>query len=108
VRQNMAVTGAQFWDVAALIGTDLQIFTLTRDLDVEVVMVEAARHFWETYVLADVAPPEDDPARRKALASALYPRNVDKICVAPSDPERYAEACRRFMEASEAIKAAEA
>lgn len=68
----MAVTGCAHWDLAALIGNaDFRVFNLSRDLDLEDMMIARAREFWEGHVLKDIAPKPVCEADVKAL----YPKD---------------------------------
>jgi len=104
-RQNMAVLGYETWDVAALLGgSDFRIFTVQRDLELENVMIDAARNFWEEYVIGDTPPPESDPERQRALLAALFPKNADKEYKVPPDPELFNDLCLQLQRIGGKIK----
>jgi putative phage-type endonuclease len=104
-RQNMAVLDIDRWDVAALIGgSDFQIFTIERDLELEQTMIEAAKFFWEEYVLKDVPPPENDPGKRRELLKALFPGREGKECNPPEDVTAFYDACSQLAKLKETEK----
>jgi len=52
VATYMALLGFDDWDVAVLFGTsDFRIYRLHRDLELENMILERAREFWNTYVV---------------------------------------------------------
>ena len=54
----MAITGIEQCDLAVLFGnSDFRIYEIVRDLELEVLVIEKAQHFWHEYVLKDVPPP---------------------------------------------------
>lgn len=104
-RQNMSVLDIDRWDVAALIGgSDFQIHTIERDLELEQTMIEAAKFFWENYVLTDTPPPEDDPERQRELLKALFPGREGKECKPPEDVTEFYDACNQLAKLKETEK----
>ena len=76
VLHQMAVTDENEADVAAIIGgrKDLQVFTVRRDPEAEVSLIEREAEFW-SHVQTRTEPPVDgSEATRRALA-AIYPRD---------------------------------
>jgi len=72
--QNMAVFDRDRWDVCALVGgTDLRLWTIERDADLEASLIEAQADFWERYVLGDEAPPMPDVGSRREYMRKRYP-----------------------------------
>ena len=54
----MAITGIEQCDLAVLFGnSDFRIYEIERDLELEALIIEKAQHFWNEYVLKDIAPP---------------------------------------------------
>jgi predicted phage-related endonuclease len=54
----MAITGIKRCDLAVLFGnSEFRIYEIARDLELEVLVIEKALHFWNEYVLKDIAPP---------------------------------------------------
>jgi len=54
----MAITGIDQSDLAVLFGnSDFRIYEIARDLELEALVVEKAKHFWNEYVLKDIPPP---------------------------------------------------
>lgn len=104
-RQNMAVLDLDRWDVAALIGgSDFQIHTIERDLELEQTMIEAAKFFWENYVLTDTPPPEDDPEKQRELLKALFPGREGKECKPPEDVTTFYDLCNALAKIKETEK----
>jgi len=104
-RQNMAVLNIDRWDVATLLGgSDFQIFTIERDLELEQTIIEAAKYFWENYILTNTPPPENDPDKRRELLKALFPGREDKECVAPDDVVAFYDACNTLAKLKETEK----
>jgi len=54
----MAITGIEQCDLAVLFGnSDFRIYEIARDLELEALVIKKALHFWNEYVLKDIAPP---------------------------------------------------
>ena len=54
----MAITNINKVDLAVLFGnSDFRIYEITRDLELETVILQKATAFWTEYVLKDIAPP---------------------------------------------------
>ena len=54
----MAITGIEQCDLAVLFGNnDFRIYEIARDFELEALVIEKALHFWNEYVLKDIAPP---------------------------------------------------
>jgi len=53
----MAITAIEKTDLAVLFGnSDFRIYQIERDLELEKLILEKAREFWQNHVLADIAP----------------------------------------------------
>lgn len=60
VAQYMAITELESWDVVALFaGNKLEVFTIQRDRDLEVKMLDAAVDFWTNHIEKEIPPPID-------------------------------------------------
>ena len=71
----MAITGIEQADLAVLMGNaDFRIYEIHRDLELEEMVIDRARVFWEEHVLADVAP----PAQRESDLKLLFPKSSPK------------------------------
>lgn len=100
--QNMAVTGRSRWDVVALIGgTDLRVFTITRDPDMEALLAESIELFWADHVVRDVPPPVRDPEERRRYLRTRYPGSEATRTRLVNDPV-VAAAADRLRELDEA------
>lgn len=66
----MAVTGADLWFLAVLIGgNDFRIYTIRRDLELEAVLERKAERFWNDHVLAQTPPPPTNVVDLEAMYS---------------------------------------
>ena len=64
----MAITGIEQCDLAVLFGnSDFRIYEIARDLELEALVIEKALHFWNDYVLKDIAPPAQTEGDYQAL-----------------------------------------
>ena len=64
----MAITGIEQCDLAVLFGnSDFRIYEIARDLELETLVIEKALHFWNKYVLKDIAPPAETEGDYQAL-----------------------------------------
>ena len=66
----MAITNLKRVDLAVLFGnSDFRIYEISRDLELEGVILQKASFFWNTYVLHDVPPPAQNEADCQTLFS---------------------------------------
>jgi putative phage-type endonuclease len=73
----MALLGYNEWDVAVLFGTsDFRIYRLHRDMELENMILERAREFWQTYIVGDKEPPPDSSRSYGEYLVKKYPSNV--------------------------------
>jgi len=79
----MSLLGFDDWDVAVLFGTsDFRIYRLHRDLELENMILERAREFWNTYVVGDKEPPPDSSRSYGEYLVKKYPKNTMPMLVA--------------------------
>lgn len=79
VMHQLAVTGKQAADVAALIcGQDLQIFRIQRDEEQIQQLIRLEQAFWE-YVEKDIPPPADGSDSADLALRCLYPRDTGEV-----------------------------
>lgn len=103
---QMAVTGIDRADVAALVGgNDFRIYRVARDLRMEAWLIEIGRQFWFDHVVAEEAPPADDQETIARYLSIRYPRDSGQTVEATPEIEIWID---RLREAREAIEEAEA
>jgi len=58
----LALTGIERADIAVLFGnTDFRIYSITRDCELENLVLAKAHHFWHEHVLKDIPPPTQTP-----------------------------------------------
>jgi putative phage-type endonuclease len=70
----MAITGIEQCDLAVLFGnSDFRIYEIERDLELEAIVIEKALHFWNDYVLKDIAPPAQTEGDYQALFKKTDP-----------------------------------
>lgn len=73
----MSLTGFGEWDVAVLFGTsDFRVYRLRRDMELENLILEEARAFWNTYIIGDKEPPPDGTKSYSAYLGKKYPANT--------------------------------
>lgn len=104
---NLAVTGREFWDVAAhLGGTDFQIFNVRANAEIQNEMVQAAHDFWCDYVLTDTEPPCDDPEKVALYLKAFYKKTEGKVIEQPTDTREFHDLCKSLKAAQDTEKRA--
>jgi len=82
----MAITGIEQCDLAVLFGnSDFRIYEITRDMELEALVIEKALYFWNEYVLKDIPP----PAQTEGDYQALFKK---------SDPSKTIEANPKTVE----------
>lgn len=85
--QNMAVTDRERWDVVALIGgTDLRVYTILRDRDMEALLAESIELFWADHVVRGTPPPVRDPEERRRYLRTRYPGSDATRCRLENGP----------------------
>jgi putative phage-type endonuclease len=71
----MAITNINTVDLAVLFGnSDFRIYQIARDVGLETVILQKARHFWNEHVLKDIAPPAQSEADCQTLFSKGDPK----------------------------------
>ena len=66
----LGITGLSEIDVAVLLGgSDLRIYTITRDRELESLLFDRATHFWTEHVQKDIPPPPQSLADCQSLFS---------------------------------------
>jgi putative phage-type endonuclease len=82
----MAITDIKHCDLAVLFGnSDFRIYEIQRDLELEALVIEKARFFWNEYVLKDTPPPVQSEADCQTLFG-------------PGDPKKCTEAKAQTLE----------
>lgn len=93
VMHYMAVTGAEFADLAVLIaGRDFRIYTITRDEDLINEIIKREVSFWNDHVLAKVVP---DPVTN-ADFNHRWPNDNGENIVADSDQQQRVSTLRQI------------
>ncbi len=76
----MALTGCKHWDLAALIGnTEVRVFPLRRDEELEQGLIEIASQWWTDHVLADVPPDPTTEAEARQRWRAHQPGKILEV-----------------------------
>lgn len=82
----MAVTGADAWFIAALVGNEkVVIHKIERDEDVIESLVAAEKHYWESYITTGEMPPPDGSEASDAAIKQLWPEASEGIEVELGD-----------------------
>lgn len=106
--QNMAVFDRDRWDVAALVGgTDLRLWSIDRDADLEASILEAGVDFWERYVEQDTPPPMPDRGRLRDYVRKRYPGSSATRCRSVGGDAEIAALVERLAATDAAIKVLE-
>lgn len=70
----LMLTGCDSADLAVLFGnSDFRIYTIGRDTEVETILKEKARQFWQGHVLTNIAPPASSEADCRTLFQKAIP-----------------------------------
>ncbi|MDQ3097679.1 MAG: YqaJ viral recombinase family protein [Chloroflexota bacterium] len=86
VQQEMAVTGIEWCDVAALIcGTEPRIYQVAFDPELADLIIAADIAFWRDHVEPRIPPEPDGTEKYSDLLAALYPR--DRTPMIEATPE---------------------
>lgn len=79
----MILTNINRTDLAVLFGnTDFRIYEISRDLELEEMVLERAKSFWENHVLTDIPPPATSESDYKTLFGKS---TVSKSVEAPAE-----------------------
>lgn len=98
--QNMAVTGRARWDVLALVGGSTpRIYSVERDLDLELSLVQAVDEFWQVNVVGDQLPPIQSTEERKRYLLTRYPGSAKTACRQVADADGSIAEVIRWREA---------
>lgn len=99
----MALTGCEHWDLAALIGnTEVRIFPLRRDLELEAGLIEIASQWWTDHVLADVPPDPTTEAEARQRWRAHQPGKILEVDGPTVDLLKALAAAKAKVKAAEA------
>lgn len=103
VAWQMAVTGAEWVDVGALLGTELRIYRIERDRTLEAELLEAGRRFWFRHVVPQIAPQVDGTDACSAYLARRFPRRDARAELLPMTMPA-AAALLEYREASAAVE----
>lgn len=101
---QMAVTGARFVDLSALMGTEFRSYTIRANPDVQAKLIARGREFWERYVVTKTAPPIDGSDGATEMLKKLYPRSGGEPIRATPKIEMLVANLREAREAFERAK----
>lgn len=102
--QNMAVHGAEAWDVVALIGTEFRVQTIEYDATHAFSLIERCELFWIEHVETEDPPPVSDPELRRAYLRTRYPGSTATKTRDVSDDEAIADVVRWLSVADDMSK----
>ena len=102
VQMTCTITKRAF--VGALLGTELRDFVVEHDPDLEAAVLEECEKFHRFYLAPRLPPPPDASEASRRAIEAAFPRH-DRSYV-PLTPD-YVRVARDYLEANDAIKAAE-
>lgn len=78
----MAVTGAERWYIACLIGNSQFVWrTIERDEELIDSLIQIESDFWNNYVLAGIAPPPDGSKASEEILKRMYPESDPGLMV---------------------------
>lgn len=102
-----AITGCPFWDLAVLIGSqEIRVYSLTRDLELEALLIDEGARWWRNHVVADVPPDPQSEAEARMRWAAHQPGKVIDLDPETADLLRdYAAAKTRAKAIEDEIKA---
>lgn len=99
----MAITGAERWDLAVLIGgNEYREYTLERDPDLEAAMVDRLLRWWQRHIVEGVRPEIDGSEATRRWLHQKYPKNVGSIAPAGAADEAVAAKLAQAREAQAA------
>jgi putative phage-type endonuclease len=88
----MALTGYERWHVAVLIGgNDYRTYVVEKDPELESILIEQARAFWEYCVLAENPPKLDGSESTKTYLRKRYPKDDGEMKLATVEINAMAE-----------------
>jgi putative phage-type endonuclease len=88
----MAITGIDRADLAVLFGnSEFRIYEIGRDFELENLILEKAKHFWQEYVQKDIAP----PAQTEQDYQTLFSKGDSSKKVEAQETDL--EACKRLQ-----------
>lgn len=104
VQCQMTVTRTKVALVAALIGSEVRIFDLEHEPDLEAVILEECERFHRVYVVPRIPPPPDATESSRRALEAAWPRSRGAMVPATSD---MAQVARDYLDAIRLEKDAE-
>lgn len=103
-----ALTGFDEYDLAVLIGgQDYRVYRLTRDHELEAMLISAAREFWTNHVETGIPPSVSDSPAAAEWLKKIYPRNHLPEMQATDAAVKAAIACaeaRQLCSSAETVK----
>ncbi len=92
----MAATGLNHADLAVLLaGDEFRVYRITRDLELESMLLEAAERFWKDHLLTGIPPPPDASEGYAEYLANKFPEDTGPVVVASAEAEGWAEVLRR-------------
>ena len=100
----MSASELPAWDLIVDIAGNPSIYTVTRDKEIEAVILEQAEQFWEKHILAGVAPAIGAGEGARRFLRERFPRNVKNLRQATAEEITL---IRAYSWASKTLKIAE-
>ena len=92
---EMLATGLERVDLAVLFGgQELKVFTITKDAELQGIMLERASRFWADHILADVPPAPDASDEAREYLAKRYAKPTGKLAEPTEEILALAEALR--------------
>lgn len=104
----LCATGLPHGDLAALIaGDDFRVYRITRDLELESMLIEAAERFWRNHIVPGVPPPPDASEGYGTWLQERYPHSNGELIASTPAIDAVAARLRDARAAREAAEEAE-
>jgi putative phage-type endonuclease len=85
----LAITNFRDWDVAVLFGTsDFRIYRITRDLELENLIIDKCTEFWNRYIIGNEEPPIDASEATSKYLLHKFPKGTKELREADEDEAR--------------------
>lgn len=95
----MHVFDCERWDLAVLIGGhDYRKYELSRNLDLEQILIDKVDRFWYDHVLADIPPPLDASDSYALHLENKYTSHTEELLIADSESELLITRLRQIKE----------
>jgi putative phage-type endonuclease len=100
IHWSLHVTGFHYWDVVALVGGEPRFYRIRPDRELEALLEDKARRFWEDHVLTETPPPPDESVAYTEYLAHHYRHQRPELLLATPEIEllaRYLETAERTL-----------